>query len=109
MNLLFLKVFTEKCNDEELNQIIDLGACGHDAHVFKYGEKALDWQLKKLISSVSKIFHEAPRSCANYKTVTDTTEKDYTMECVTHRWVVNDVVAKKARLIWSKIIKALSY
>ena len=87
-----------------------MGTCGDNAHnVFKHGEKALDWQLKKLMSSVSKIFHEAPRSCADYETVTDTMEKDYPMECVTHRWVENDVVAKKARLIWSKILEVLSY
>ena len=41
MNLLFLKVFTEKHKDEEFNQLIDLGTCGlliaHNA--FKHGEK----------------------------------------------------------------------
>ena len=64
MNLLFLKVLTEKHNDEELKQLIDLGTCGlqiaHNA--FKHGEKVSDWQLKKLMSSMSKIFHEAPGS-----------------------------------------------
>ena len=48
MNLLFLKVFTEKHKDEEFNQLIDLGKCGlltaHNA--FKHGEKASNWQLK---------------------------------------------------------------
>ena len=37
--------------DEELNQLIDLGTCGlHTANnAFKHGEKASDWQLKKLM------------------------------------------------------------
>ena len=31
------------------------------------------------------------------------------MQFITHRWVENDVVAKKARVIWSKIIEVVSY
>ena len=52
--------------------------------------------------SMSKIFHEAPGRRVDYKTVTDATEKDYPMEFFTCRWVENDVVVKKARLISSK-------
>ena len=111
VNLLFLKILAEKRKDEGLSQLIDLGTCGlHTAHnAFKHGEKASDWQLKKLMSSISKIFHEAPGRCADYKTVTDATENDYPMQFITHRWVENDVVAKKARVIWSKIIEVVSY
>ena len=39
----------------------------------KHGEKASDWQLKKLKSSMSKIFHEGPGKHADYKTVTNAT------------------------------------
>ena len=52
---------------------------------------------KKLMSSMSKVFHEAPGRRADYKTVTDFTEKDYSVQFVTHRWVENDVVAKKSK------------
>ena len=101
MNLLFLKILAEKHKDEELSQLIDLGTCGlHTVHnAFKHGEKASDWQLKKLMSSMSKIFHEAPERHADYKTVIDAIENDYPMQFITHRWVGNDVVAKKARVI----------
>ena len=111
VHLLFLKILAEKCKDEELSQLIDLGTCGlHTAHnAFKHGEKASDWQLKKLMSSMSKIFHEALGRCTNYKIVTDATENDYPMQFIAHRWVENDVVAKKARMIWSKIIEVVSY
>ena len=45
---IFLKVLTEKRNNEELNQLIDMGACGNNSHnAFKHGEKDLYWQLKK--------------------------------------------------------------
>ena len=75
VNLLLLKILAEKCKDEELSQLIDLGTCGlHTAHnAFKHGQKASDWQLKKLMTSMSKIFHEAPGRRADYKTITDTT------------------------------------
>ena len=101
MNLLFLKILAEKHKDEELSQLIDLGTCGlHTVHnAFKHGEKASDWQLKKLMSSMSKIFHEAPERHADYKTVIDAIENDYPMQFITHRWVENDVAAKKARVI----------
>ena len=105
MNLLLLKILAEKCKDEELSQLIDLGICGfHTAHnAFKFGEKASDWQLKKLMSSMSKIFHEARGRCAAYKTIINATIT------ITHRWVENDVVVIKARVIWSKIIEVVSY
>ena len=61
------------------------------------------------MSSMSKIFHEAPGRCADYKTNTDATEKDYPMYNVLLRWVKKDVVAKKAKVIWSKIIEVVSY
>ena len=111
MNLLFLKVLTAKHKDEEHRHLTYLGTCGlHIAHnPFKHGEKASDWQLKKLMSSMNKIFHEAPERHADYKTVTDATKNDYPMQFITHRWVENNVIVKKARVIWSKIIEVVSY
>ena len=58
---------------------------------------------------MSKIFHEALGRSADHKTVTDATEKSYPMQFITHRWVENDLVAKKARVIWSKIIEVVYY
>ena len=47
--------------------------CGlHTAYnAFKHGEKASDCQLKKLKTSMSKVFHEAPGRRANCRTVTE--------------------------------------
>ena len=111
MNLFFLKVLSGKGNDGELNQLTDLGTWGlHTAHnTFKHGEKASDWQLKKWMSSMRKIFYEAPGKRIDYKTVTDATEKDHHMQFLTKRYVENDGAAKKARVTWSKIIEVVSY
>ena len=57
------------------------------------------------MSSMSKIFHEAPGRHADYKTVTDTTENDYPMQFITHRCVENDVVAKKQGWYGQKLLK----
>ena len=56
MNSIFLKALAEKRKDEELSQLIDLCTYGlYTAHnAFKCGEKASHWQLKKLMSSMSK-------------------------------------------------------
>ena len=45
-------------------------------------KKKSDWELKKLMSSMSKIFPEATGRLVNNKTVTDTTEKDYPIQFV---------------------------
>ena len=58
---------------------------------------------------MSKIFHEAPGRSADHKTVTNAMEKGYPMQFITHRWVKNDLVAKKTRVIWSKIIEVVFY
>ena len=58
---------------------------------------------------MSKIFHEAPGRSADHKTVTNAMKKGYPMQFITHRWVKNDLVAKKTRVIWSKIIEVVFY
>ena len=58
---------------------------------------------------MSKIFHEASGRHADHKTVTNAMEKDYPMEFIIHRCVEKDLVAKKARVIWLKIIEVVSY
>ena len=77
--------------------------CAHS--VFKHGEKASDRTLKKRMSSMSKIFHEAPGRCADYITVTDAMEKDYPMQFITHRLVENDMVVNKQGRYGQKLLK----
>ena len=102
VNLLFLKALTEKCKDEELNQLIGLGTC--DLHTtyyaFKHGEKLL------IGNSKNDVIYEQNIPWGTWKafTVTGATEKDYPMQFITNRWVEIDLVVKKAKVIWSSSI-----
>ena len=56
-----------------------------------------------------KMFHKAPERCADYKTVTGATEKDYPHAINTHGWVENDLVGIRTLVIWSNITKVVFY
>jgi len=111
VNLLFLELVREQRKDENLPSLIDLGTCRlHTVHnAFKHGEGASGWKMKKLMSSLHKIFHEAPSRRADYMAHTVSVEKDFPMQFVGHRWVENAPVAKKAREIWPKIVEIVKY
>ena len=65
--------------------------------------------MKKLISSLHKIFEESPRHCADYKNITESNDKEIPMLFVSHRCVENVPVAQKAREIWLKILEIVKY
>ena len=62
MNNSFLLMLNKEWKEEELSDLVSIGTCGlHTLHnSFKYGENATEWKLKKVLSSVYKIFHESP-------------------------------------------------
>ena len=55
--------------DRELSHLVSRGSSGlHTIHnSFKHGENATGWNLKKLLSSMFKIFHESPSRRAGYE------------------------------------------
>ena len=58
VNLAFLDIVTKNRTDEELSQLIHIGTCGlHTLHgSLKCGENTSGWNVKKLLSSIFKIF-----------------------------------------------------
>ena len=58
VNLSFLDLLEEDRNQKELSQHVYIGTCGlHSLHnSIKYGEKASDWNVKKLLTSLHRIF-----------------------------------------------------
>ena len=71
MALMLTRNFTNSCKTEQkegrkLEWLVFLGTCGlHIMHnSFKHGEKASNWNMKKLCSSLCKIFDESRLSSA---------------------------------------------
>ena len=71
VNTSFLTSLNEERMDRELSHLVSLGSCGlHTIHdSLKHGENDIEWNLKKLLSSMFKIFHESPSRRADYEMV----------------------------------------
>ena len=69
VNLSFLDLLEEDRDEKELNQLVHIGTCGlHTLHnSMKHGEKASGWNVKKLLTSLHRIFDESPSRRADYE------------------------------------------
>ena len=86
MNLAFLNLVHENRKDDLLDPLIDIRTCSlHTLHrSFQTGEKATDWNIKKLLSSMNKIFDESPRR-PDYERLTAATHTEYPLKFCAHR------------------------
>ena len=111
VNTSFLSTLNAKRKDDELSHLISIGTCGlHTMHCsFKHGENATGWNLKKLLSSLYKIFHESPSRRSDYERLTEAQSADYALKLCSHRWVENERVAKRGRAVWPKIIEIVAF
>ena len=76
---------------------------------FQHGKKASDWKIKKLLSSLHKIFDKSSSRRADYELITDAREFDYPLPFCSHRCVEDERVVKKARSLWDKIPVIVDY
>ena len=111
VNLAFLNLVHENRKDDLLDPLIDIRTCSlHTLHrSFQTGEKATDWNIKKLLSSMNKIFDESPSRTADYERLTTATSTEYPLEFCAHQWIENASVAKRAQIIWPKIIEVVRF
>ena len=79
VNLKFLDLLNEKCRNECLDELISIGTCGlHTvSRAFQSAENSADWNIKKVLSTMHKIFHESPSRRADYEKVLLATKEDY--------------------------------
>ena len=107
----FLTCFNEERMDGKLSHLVSLGSCGlHAIHnPYKHGENATGWNLKKLLSSMFKIFHESPSRHADYEMLPEAQNSDYLLPFCGHRSVENWNIAKRARNVWPKIVTLVEY
>ena len=111
VNLKFLELLCEKRQDEDLKKLIFIGTCGlHTvSRAFQNAEQSTDWNVKKILMAMHKIFEESPSRRADYGRITQATENDYPLHFCATRWVENAAVAKRAFNIWPKIVAIVDY
>ena len=108
VNLAFLNLVHENRKDDLLDPLIGIGACSlHTLHrSSQTGEKATDWNIKKVLSSMNKIFGESPHR-ADYERLTVTNHTEYPLKFCVHWWIKNASVTKRAQIIWLKILEVV--
>ena len=86
VNLAFLNLVHENRKDDLLDPLIGIGICSlHTLHrSFQTGEKATDWNIKKLLSSMNKIFDKSPSRSADYERLTAATCTEYPLKFCAH-------------------------
>ena len=99
VNLKFFDLLNEKHRNECLNELISIGTCGLQtvSRAFQNAENSTDWNIKKVLSAMHKIFHESPSRRADYEKVSLATKEDYPLSFCATQWVENQLVAKKAQ------------
>ena len=87
------------------------GTCGLHTlrNAFSHGAKANSWKLKELLSAMYKIFDENPSRQADYESLTSATDKDYALKFCSHRWIENELVARRAQKIWPKYVEIIEF
>ena len=99
-----------KQKDAEMNDLISIGTCGglHTIHcAFQHGKEVSKWHIKKILAVMFKIFHESPLRRA--ENVTGCGENDYPLQFCTHRWIENEVVVRRAQVVWPKLVEVVRY
>ena len=75
INLAFLELLKESRREAELKELSDIGTHGlHIAHnAFQLGKKASNWNVKKHLSTMSRIFHQSPLVQGDFEKFTSST------------------------------------
>ena len=111
INLAFLNLLNKHRFNNELPHLINIGTRGlHTIHnSMKHGENSSGWKLNKLLQSMYKIFEEAPKRREKYEEITLAKTSDYPLQFCLHRWVENEIVAKRAIEIWPRMVEIVRF
>ena len=109
VNLLFLELFSEERESDELPPLVQTGTCGlHTVHgSMKAGIKKSDLNIGKILKAVWKLLDETPARRELFEKVTETAL--YPLPYCGHRWCENEDCARRAELIWPAIINFIKY
>ena len=86
VNVSFLDLLEEDKNEKELNKLVHIGTYGlHTLHnSMKHGEKTSGWNVKKLLSSLHRIFNELLSRRADYEALTQAISSDDPLHFCVH-------------------------
>ena len=98
VNLSFLDFLEEDRNDKVLRKFVHIGACGlHTSHIsMKHGGKTSAWNVKKLLSSLHRIYDESLSRRTDYEALKQAISSDYPLQFCAHCLVENERVAMRA-------------
>ena len=70
-----------------LNPLIDIGTRGlHTIHnLFKHGKKESNWNIKKLLKLIFKLFAESPSCRAYYESIISISKSYFPFRLCSHR------------------------
>ena len=105
VNLKFFDILQEKRKDAEIKELIFIGRCG--LHIMHHSfQNASQWNQKKVLIAMFKIFLESPSRRADYE---KKLVLNLTRPFCTHRWLENEIVAKQAWKAWPKVTEFAEY
>lgn len=70
-------------------------------------EERSESELK--LKAMNKIFHESPSRRADYEKLTLASEQEYPLQFCSTRWIENERVAKRAQLVWPKVVEIVGF
>ena len=97
-NLKFLDLLNDKRKDESLNKLIFVGSRGlHTvSRAFQNAEQSTNWNIKKILMAMHKIFEKSSSCGADYKKVVLATVSYYPLLFSATRCVENADVPRRA-------------
>lgn len=103
VNLKALKGLQEHLHKNYQVRCLDLGSCSlHTVHnAYKAGLTASKWRLDVLLSSVSRLFLDAPARREDFVAVTG--QSLFPLKFCAHRWIENVPVIERVLLLWSDV------
>ncbi|GBM79133.1 hypothetical protein AVEN_256248-1 [Araneus ventricosus] len=108
VNWKFYKLLQNDLKNQHNFQILCIGSCG--LHIlnnsFKHGEKATNWDINSILSSLHWLFKDAPVRRGDLMKLSSS--EKFPLKFCCHRWLENVPCAERAIEIWTDICKYVS-
>ena len=103
VNWKILSILQTKREEEEFEELDDIGCCG--LHAFQTGVKAAEWNLQKILHAMWKLLDKSPKRRGDF--IKEGTVSTFPLKFCKTRWVGNEIVATRAVQIWGDFVKLI--